>query len=411
MNTEELSALEALQFNWTRALEDVWAPSHYHIEGLHTETAQLIRRGIGEARASTGPNPLGIAIQGQGGVGKTHMLGWTREQSQEAGGYFFMLGDLSRKTFWEEALGSIVEQLLPLRDGSRRQLEKLLTDLARGAGLEDAVRHAVTGQVPPSRDDVSAFITALRQMDPSVGLACQDTARALTLLASPQQDHQDTGYYFLSGGDVDIEERQRWGIRSRPKAPQLLISELSRLLALSGPTVVAVDQIDALIDEINKASDAATLEPQHTVAEVASGLMTLRDMTRRTVTVISCLPESWEYVKKYAVRTVKDRFRPARQLQNIPSADVGRLIIEKRFAVDFASAGFTPPYPTWPIRSVAFEAASRYTARKLLQLIEAHVSRCLHDRVVIELDRLGDEAEGEVSRQQAAVAVAGCRPA
>src|ERR1017187_3017426 len=135
MNAEELTALEALQFDWTRALEDVWAPSRYHVEGLHAETAGLIRRGIGEAQASNGPNPLGIAIQGQGGVGKTHLLGWAREQVQAAGGYFFLLGDLTRKTFWEEARTAFVQQLLPLKDGSRDQLGRLLADLADQAGL------------------------------------------------------------------------------------------------------------------------------------------------------------------------------------------------------------------------------------------------------------------------------------
>lgn len=38
MDTEELDALAALTFNWTRALHDVWAPSLYHVEGLHAET-------------------------------------------------------------------------------------------------------------------------------------------------------------------------------------------------------------------------------------------------------------------------------------------------------------------------------------------------------------------------------------
>ena len=105
--------------------------------------------------------------------------------------------------------------------------------------------------------------------------------------------------------------------------------------------------------------------------------MALRDVAHRTLTIVSCLPESWEYIRKYGVDTVTDRFREARQLRNIPSADVGRLMIEKRFAVDFGRAGFEPPYPTWPILPAAFDDASKYTARALLKRIEAHVDRCL----------------------------------
>ena len=116
----------------------------YHIEGLHIEAAELVRQGIGEAQASTGPNPLGVAIQGEGGSGKTHLLGWAREQVQEADGYFFLVGDLSRTTFWEEVLGAIVQQLLPIHEGNWYQLETLLADLADRMGLEKTARDAVT---------------------------------------------------------------------------------------------------------------------------------------------------------------------------------------------------------------------------------------------------------------------------
>lgn len=391
MSTEELRALEALTVNWTRDLKDVWTPCVYHIEGLHPQAARLVRRGIGEALSSPEANPLGIAIQGEAGVGKTHLLGWTREQVQLAGGYFFLVGDLSRTGFWDEVLGTVVEQLQPLPDGSRRQLEALLIDLADGAGIEGAVRDAVTGRETPSPRDISTFITALRRLIPST-LASQDTARALVLLASPQLDHQDVGYNFFAGGELDAKERRYWGIRSRPKTPKLLIQELSWLLALSGPTVLAVDQIDALIDEVNKAPQtSASRRPL--VTEVASGLMGLRDMTQRALTIISCLPDTWDYVRNYAVGTVTDRFRPAIQLQNIPSADVGRLMVEKRFAPDFAGVGFEPPYPSWPIQPEAFEDATRYTARTLLQRVDAHISRCLDEEVVRELGRLGGAPE------------------
>jgi hypothetical protein len=394
MTAEDLDALRALTFDWTSGLKDVWVRSQYHIEGLHAEAAELIRQGIGEAWASNGPNPLGIAIQGEGGAGKTHLLGWAREQVQAAGGYFFLVGDLSRTTFWEEVLGSIVEQLLPIQDGRWYQLETLLADLADRMDLEKAVRDAVTGQAIPSRDDLNAFVTGLRHIDPSVSLLCQDTARALILLASARQDQWEVGSCFLSCDEIDTEERRAWGIRSLRRHPRQLIAELSRLLALSGPSLLAVDQIDALIDQVHRASEGSTAD-RNLVAEVASGLMVLRDTTYRTLTVIACLPDTWKYVRDNAVSTVRDRFRMARQLQNIPSADIGRLMIGKRFAVDFARVGFQPQYPTWPIRPVAFEDATGYTARRLLQRIEAHVRECLRSRTIRELDQLGDAADGD----------------
>ncbi|HYZ62973.1 MAG TPA: hypothetical protein VE650_11020, partial [Acetobacteraceae bacterium] len=382
MSEAELKALEALTFNWTSALEDVWSPSPFHVEGLHLEAARLIRQGIREAEAGAQRRPLGLPLQGERGVGKTHLLGWAREQVQSQGGYFFLLGDLTRKTFWEEARSSFVQQLLPLPDGSRNQIGRLLGDLADRTGLDKPVRDALTGDEAPAVADVKAFVAALRKLNSALPPPGLDTARALVLLASPDGEQQEIGYYYLVGGDIDAAERGRWGFRSRTKDARYVINQLSEIMALSGPAVVAVDQIDALIDHVNKHEDASA------VAEVATGLMSLRDLTRRTFTIISCLPESWAYVRNQAVATVEDRFRPPCQIQNIPTADIGRRLIEKRFAADFARAGFEPPYPTWPVRPRAFEDATSYTARRLLRRIDEHVNLCLRERQVYELDRL-----------------------
>jgi len=400
MSTEELTALAALTFNWTRALDDVWADQRYHVEGLHAETADLIRKGIRES-AAVDARPLGIVIQGERGVGKTHLLGWTREQVQREGGYFFLIGDLFTKAFWEQVLGSVVEQLLPLPDGSRNQLATLLTGLADRVGLDGDFRAQVTGEVPPSPEALKVFIAALRRTDQKIGLTCQDTARALALLASPLQEDQDVGYYYLTGNEVDLQDRRRWGINTTRKIPRLLVNEVSQLLALTGPIVIAIDQVDALIDELVgvRPDDQSQSRP---LADVATGLMSLRDVAHRTLTIISCLPESWDAIRTRGTDTVVDRFRMARQLRTIPTAYIGRLMIAKRFAADFARAGFEPPYVTWPILPAAFYDASKYTARGLLRRVEAHVDTCLRERSITELDRLDEEWDGE----QAALAQA-----
>lgn len=416
-----LAALAALTFNWTRTLNDVWTPAPFHVDGLHAEVTRDIARGIAEA-ADGAANPLGLVIQGQRGVGKTHLLGWTRERVQRAGGYFFLVGDLSAKAFWEELLGCVVEQLLPLPDGSRDQLRALLTALADRVGLEPGagarsmadttivsgaqsrnisrgddppdppgIRASVTGQSPPTPEAMRVFIRELRRVDPRIGLICQDTARALVLLASPDQDDQDVGYYFMTGNEVNLEDRRRWGIHATRSVPRLLITELSRLLALTGPTVIAIDQIDALIDELVGRGEQPR-EQSRGLADMATGLMTLRDRSFRTLTIVSSLPESWQAIRDYGTDTVADRFRAPRQLRNIPSAGIGRAMVAKRFRADYARAGFQPPYPTWPIRAQAFEDAGHYSARALLKRVEAHVSACLHDRVVTELSRLDADA-------------------
>ncbi len=389
---DELEALAALSFNWTLGREDVWTPSPYHVEGLHPRAVSLIRRGIDEANASNGSNPLGIVLVGEQGAGKTHLLGWTREQVRQLGGYFFLVGDLSSRTFWEETRASILEQLLR-HDGSGSQLAALLGDLARMTNLPEAIRDAVTGRVPPTKGDLNAFTAALQTISRSLDLPVQDVARALALLASPNQDHSEIGYSFLAEYDLDPEERRAWGIRTTRREVRFLIRQLSRLLALSGPTVVAVDQIDALIDKVTKVADPSAAKNDYLVAQVASDLMELRDLTLRTLTVIACLGESWDHVRGASLVTVTDRFHPPQQLQNIPTPEAGRQLVAKRFTLAFGEIGFKPPYPTWPIRPTAFEGATAYTARTLLKRVEDHVSRCMKDGHVRELDRLDDKTD------------------
>ncbi|HEX4830813.1 MAG TPA: DUF87 domain-containing protein [Trebonia sp.] len=386
MNEEERKALSSLTFNWTSALEDVWRPAPYHVEGLHAEAARLIRTGIEEAITSGHGRPLGLPLQGQRGAGKTHLLGWARQQVQATGGYFFLLGDLTRKTFWEEARSAFVQQLLPLEDGSRNQLGRLLSDLADQAGVDKQVRDAITGAATPTPADLTAFIDALCELDPSLTPPALDTARALVLLASPESRHSDVGYSYLDGGDVEPSERQPWGIRNKPRSARFVINQVSRLLTLSGPAIVAVDQVDALVDEVGRSEDVSK------IAEVATGFMDLRDTTYRTFTIVSCLPETWDYVDRSLSYAVTDRFRGPCQIQNIPNADIARHMIEKRFAADYTRAAFAPPYPTWPVRPRAFDEAIGYTARSLLKRIEAHVRECLRQDRLTELDSL---AEGE----------------
>lgn len=382
---EELRALEALTLNPVRDIKDVWSRHDYHAVHMHPEATRAIRRSIREASESATQNPLGIALRGEKGVGKTHLLGWAREQVQQDGGYFFLVSDPPEAGFWAALRGSVVEQLKPLPDRSRNQVETLLTDLAGKTGLDGAVRAAVTGRRSASPGDVTAFIRALRGLT-SMGPDHQDTARALVLLGSPDYDHQDLGQHFLLGNEVDRGELSRWGITSPPKEPKSLIGELSWLLALSGPTVFAVDQIDALIDMFNREPKPSPAR-RDTLRTTISGLMALRDQTHRTLTVISCLPETWGYMRENALGSALDRFASV-PLANIESAAVGREMIEKRFAVEFRRIGFEPKYPSWPIRPEAFDDATNYTPRTLLERVRAYIDACLNQRLVLELDRL-----------------------
>ncbi|MEV4807566.1 DUF87 domain-containing protein [Nonomuraea sp. NPDC049421] len=380
--------LAALSFNYTESADDVWRRSEYHVEGLHGASAQIVLDGLAEAAGRADGSPIGVVVQGQRGTGKTHLLGWVREQAQRQGGYFVLVSLLDAKGFWESTVVSILDSLFRPREDGQVQLAVFLDRLAVQVGVSRMTRRAVTGKRRITREELDTFITRLRQSHPQVGKDCQDAARALVLLAGEDLALQDLGEAFLSSApEGEPGERARWGIRQVGRTPQEIVRDVSRLLALTGPTVIAVDQIDPLVAQSSTATQSGGLDPGEAllIERIAGGLMALREVTRRTLTVVTCIPATWALIENVAVDTVRDRFRHAVQLMTIPDADTARTLVARRFEVQYGEAGVKPPHPTWPVRPEAFEQAPGFTPRQLLIRIDQHVRACVQDGEVREL--------------------------
>jgi hypothetical protein len=116
----------------------------------------------------------------------------------------------------------------------------------------------------------------------------------------------------------------------------------------------------------------------------------------RTVTVVACLPMSWERMKHGALDSFAGRFREQTRLERLPSPEVAEKLIAARFAPLFEAAGFKPPYYTWPILPEAFADALEYTPRSLIQRADEHVRYCLARDEVVPLADLGDHRESSV---------------
>ncbi len=223
-------------------------------------------------------------------------------------------------------------------------------------------------------------------------MECEDTARALVLHGTEDPALSRAGSYYLAGSEeLERGERRKWGIRSTPKAALTLVEDISRLLALTGPTVIAVDQLDTLValqtKEIGQGGEEGLL-----VAQIADGLMRLREVTRRTVTLLACLPDTWDLIKANAADSVQDRFREALFLGRIRAAALGRALVEKRLGVAYRAMDFRPPHPTWPVAPSAFDGEwEEHTPRELLKRIFAHVDACLRSGQVREMTTFGDD--------------------
>ncbi|MEU0555427.1 DUF87 domain-containing protein [Dactylosporangium sp. NPDC006015] len=400
MNEDQRKALAALRFDWAPVPDDVWRPSPFHVEGLHQGVINDVLAGLADAHASADGSPLGLVLKGRRGSGKTHLLGWVRQQIQDQGGYFFLVSVLDAEGFWASVLDSMLNGLFRTVPDSDTQLRLFLRRLASVVGAPRTARRAVMGETELTPAALDAFLLGLAEHHREVARECDDTLRALALSASDDVAHRDLAEnYFSSEPDADHEERARWRMRRRPRPAQMIVRDLSRLLALTGPTVMAVDQIDTLISQSSITSqDGQPFEPADTgdwaqllvLEQLAHGLMALREITRRTLTLVACIPPSWMLIKSRTTDTVRDRFREPAEMLTIQQPAVARSIIEKRFAHSYGQIGFTPPYPTWPVRPEAFETAAKHTPRQLLIEIDEHVRSCLlHDKVR-ELERLGE---------------------
>ncbi|MDP9848286.1 ATP-binding protein [Streptosporangium lutulentum] len=393
MTGPERSALAALKFSYTQVPDDVWRSPQFHVEGLHRHTAHVLLGGLAEARESPDVSPVGVIVQGQRGAGKTHLLGWVREKVQRESGYFFLVSLLDAKGFWESIVVSMLDSLSRERVDGKSQLSILLEHLSLLADVPRMVRRAVTGNSVLSKTALDTFIDALRRFNKLVGRDSQDTARALVLLASDDLRAQDIGESFLSSTpEEEPGERAQWGIRQVQKTPQEIVRNLSHLLALTGPSIIAIDQIDTLVAQSSMSTGGdAVPDTRETIMieQVAGGLMSLREVTRRTLTVVSCLPMTWILIERFATDTVRDRFRKAVQLKTIPDAETGRALIEKRFESRFREIGFEPPYSTWPVSPSAFDLAPDFTPRQLLIKIDEHIQSCLLNGEIKELEHLG----------------------
>lgn len=411
MDAAERRALTALRFNWAPTPDDVWQPPSFHIDGLHEHAVELILDGVAEADRSADSSPIGVALLGQRGTGKTHLLGHVRERVQAGGGYFFLVSLLEASTFWNNAVLSILDGFArPGADG-KTQLRFFLRRLAEAVDAPRPVRRAIIGEYELSRTALDAFVDLIRKHNRQVGIECQSTARALVLQAAESSVVQDVGYGFLCANDEEEPgERAAWGIRRGKRSAQEIVRDISRLLALTGPTVIAVDQIDLLIAQSVKATSAEN-EPDHwrtslLLEQIAGGLMALREETRRTLSVVACLPHTWVEIKTQATDTIQDRFREAVRLKEIPSPELGQALIQRRFTARFDETAFTPPYPTWPVLPAAFAEAVQFTPREMLRVIDRHVRSCLAADEVRELSHLliGESDAGPVTAPDRSVA-------
>jgi hypothetical protein len=381
--TEQLrQALAALRFNSAETPDDVWHTSPSHVDGLHPRVEYRIYTGVLDAGNSNGPSPIGLALQGQKGVGKTHLLGGVRQVVQREGGYFFLIDLTTGSAFWEDVVEAMRSELLRKDDDGELQLTTLLRRLCDKAKVADP--KPIIGDATLTLDALDSFLGAIRRVDAQVAADCGDTIRALVLYAATDGKFTIGKDYLAGLPEAGSGDRQSWGMHPRVKPHRALVAEISRVLALTGPSVMAIDQMDALIVKASSPHDEPTADEELAgeLALIADGLMQLRETTRRTLSIVACLPNTWKLLHSVAADTVADRFTEAPILGAIVDPRIASALIEKWLGVIYANRGFTPPHPTWPVAPSAFgEPWGGYTPRQMLRRVQEHAEACMYGEI------------------------------
>ncbi|MFC7614476.1 hypothetical protein ACFQV2_14050 [Actinokineospora soli] len=381
MTEDQRKALAKLRFNSAETPDDVWQTPASHVDGMHAKAEVRIRAGIADAKASTGPSPVGLVLQGRRGVGKTHLLGSVRRMVQQEGGYFFLIELTAGKVFWDDVADAMRSELRRTDDHGELQVTALLRQLCAVAGVPEDVTAAVLDQAPLTPEHMHVFLSRLRKVDSRVAVECGDTIRALVLYAS---EYADVGMAYLQGLPDAGDDRRHWGIQPQTKSSRVLVRDISRVLAMTGPCVVAIDQLDTLVNRGQDAIDEAVsgVELAQEIALIADGLMQLRETTRRTLSIVACLPNTWKLLHSIASDTVIDRFTETPILGSIIDPEVARTLVERWLGVIYRRDGFVPPHPTWPVAASAFGGAwVAHTPREMLKRIHAHAEACLSGEI------------------------------
>lgn len=385
MNDLEYRALARVQFSTALGPDSIWRPQSYHVEELHRAASAEIARAIGLAKDRPQISPTGYILNGDPGVGKTHLLGWIRQYVQDpaVGGFFFMPKLLDGKSFWDGAVHGVMNRLV---DADGDQLRRLLVALAKRAGFDPERTARIAGPMRPKPEDIERFLDDLSAPEPQLAYECRDTLRALVLFRAGGALRYVGDTFLILRDPLDRDTAMEWGFRPGNRTAQLIFHDLISLFAAVGPVVIAVDQID---DVMAKGGAERT-------AHLADSLMKLREETVRTIVIAACIPTTWDYLKKQGVASVEDRFTDQFLATKLPGAAVAAAVVAGHLRVLYDEVDFLPAYPTWPIDPRAFEAdaVTKYTPRRLLQLVADHVRNCLERKEIRELGDFTDLEKG-----------------
>ncbi|MEM0986466.1 MAG: hypothetical protein AAGJ32_09485 [Pseudomonadota bacterium] len=384
--TAEIEALNAISFKPYYTAADIWRDDVVHVEGIHKPAFDEVHRVFGLMKR--GAPYTNIVVEGASGTGKSNFIGQVRRGVTKGEDVFVLIQLSSSRQFWHSVAIAYADALFREGTAGQTQLQFILDALADRLSITgDSKAALLSGEIDSNllKTVRHGLVKALGR-SPSVRPTIA-TALALVLLNSLDPLHQDVANAIIQGLEAPTEDgTAELNLTRLP--PREVVKGFDRIFGLAGKfTLVAIDQLDGLI-ALSK--NASSEDVQSLLDEVSNGLMDLpEDNPQHTLIILSCLPPTWTLIRERGVQSAWQRFSNRQQLRLMPNAEAGEALIASYLAASYNRAGFTPPYPTWPVKPSAFTEAPFYSPRALIQLTEQHIRYCRERGAITELSDFG----------------------
>lgn len=391
-----IDALRYVDFEWAVHFNEVWSVPAVDAPELHGRLRAEFARKLDAMEGKSGhASPLGWVIAGAGGTGKTHLLGAFRREATRRGVPFIMVDMTDVHNFWECVLQGYVDSMQAEIDGGPPQFKRAIANIIERLGPKnpaaEILRTLSTHKSRDQRDDANRVLSALNGLWPREAMKHQNVIRALVCINSDDFTIANIGRTWLQGVELEDDQRRELGFTVPGERPSKIVEALSWLLSLGGPAVLAFDQLDASVEQFHNQKhgggddDERSNTARSILAGLGGGLGALRDITRNTLAVVSCLESTWAHLRGVVLGTAIDRFEAPFRLRIEHDEAIARTVVAGRLAAAYRAAGFTPAYPTHPFRPEAFAELKGASPREILKLCGAHVQACLYADNVAEL--------------------------
>jgi hypothetical protein len=415
-----LQLLQHTTFDWTQNLQSIWRDDPYHLPDLHERVVQEYLRKLDQLlnQQPAGASLLGWPLTGAGGTGKTHLLGNFRRLAGEAGVAFIMVDMTDVRDFWDMVLAGyttsleqkylegepqryfVIKGLVDHFANDQDQQQKLRSGL-------NACHRADSGAI---RRHLNEVLSVLNQRYRIETARHADIVRALIVADCADYELAGIGQTWLQGLDIEEDEQRILGIRRASQSASEIVAALSWLISLGAPAIVAFDQIDPILRQLEFNAQMAGEEPdtsqeleaQRIMSSLADGFAAMYDMTRRSLCVLSCLESSYDAMKDRVLKTSLDRYEAPTRLEVINSPKMSAAMIDIRVAEACHKLSVLPPNSGWPVAQADIQSLVGLTPREILRACGEHRSRCLRAGVFdfLQLSSTSDSGKADDSDPQ-----------